>query len=187
MNKKILGLIVALLAVALMLTPLAIAKPWTPKNNIKFETFAVSLVPGGGPRVVEYIPSQANPNKIITSWVEEPMTAYTITVGGVPYSLGVDFEYVGVAVYTAIGKEFAPNAFGLLAGDKVNHFRVDYMYTFIDGPSGIDGTLEMLAITSSSGGMAIRSLRGTGDLQNVQIMATAAGLTHIGIVSGWPD
>ena len=188
MNNKILVSFTAFLIVAIMLTPLALAKPWTaPKNNAKFKPFSAVVVPGASLRVVEYIPSEENPNKIVNSWVEEPMTAYFITVDTVTYSLGTDFEYTGFAVYTAIGDEFTPNAFGLLQGDKVNHFRVEYMYDFIDGPSGIDGTLQMLAITSSSEGMHIRSLQGTGDLQNVQIQATAAGLTHTGIVSGWPE
>ena len=64
------------------------------------------------------------------------------------------------------------------------------MYDFgeDDGdPNTIDGTLEMLAITAVEGVMRISSKRGTGDLQNVQIMATGAGMGHDGIVIGWPD
>jgi len=39
----------------------------------------------------------------------------------------------------------------------------------------------------NNGETSIRSLRGTGGLQNVQIMATAVLGTHEGIVSGWPE
>ena len=64
------------------------------------------------------------------------------------------------------------------------------MYDFgeDDGdPETIDGTLKMLAQTAKDGVMHIRSLRGTGDLQNVQIQATADEMTHSGVVSGWPE
>jgi len=175
--------------VAMLATPIAAAKPWEPKNNDKFESYAVSLIPNFGAiagATIEYIPNEANPNKIIATWAEEPMTSYIITVDGVPYVLGVDFEYTGVAVKTAIGAPFTTAPTGMPVGDNVNHFRVEYMFDFGDGNGGIDGTLKMLAETTN-GPMYIRSLQGTGDLQNVQIWATATGLTHAGLVSGWPD
>jgi hypothetical protein len=39
----------------------------------------------------------------------------------------------------------------------------------------------------NNGILSIRSLRGTGDLQNVQILATAVLGFHSGIVIGWPN
>jgi len=39
MNKKIFGIVVTVLAISLMLTPLALAKPGAPKKNDKFEFF----------------------------------------------------------------------------------------------------------------------------------------------------
>jgi len=195
MNKKILVMAVALLVLSMTLTPFALAKPWNPRNNEKFQTFSTTLIPNVGNILAaianpEYIPSEDNPNKVITSWIEEPMAYYEINVGANTYYLGTHFEYTGVAVYTAIGAPFTPNPdiFGLLVGSKEAKFRVDYMYDFSAVPGGIEGTLTMLAITANPGGMHIRSLQGTGDLQNVQIWATGAdGLGHIGLVSGWPE
>jgi len=195
MNKKILLALTAFLIIAMMATPLALAKPWTNlKNNDKFQTFSVTLVPNVGNILAavanpEYIPLEENPNKIIYTWIEEPMTAYTIDVGSNSYSLGTDFEYTGVAVLTQIGAPFIPNPamFNILVGSKETKFRVNYKYDFSAVEGGIDGTLEMLAITANPRGMHIRSLRGTGDLQNVQIQATGVGMTHTGIVIGWPE
>ena len=194
MNKKILVMAVGLLVLSMTLTPFALAKSWDPKNNEKFQTLSVILIPNvdnilAGIAAPEFIPSEDNPNKVITSWVEEPMTYYEINVGPNQYFLGIDFEYTGVAVVTAIGAPFTPNPdmFGMLVGTKQGKFRVDYMYDFGDDGVGIDGTLEMLAITAKDGVMHIRSLRGTGDLQNVQIQATALGFGHTGVVKGWPE
>jgi hypothetical protein len=192
MNKKIFGIIVALLTISLIVTPFAFAKPWNPKNNDKFKDFSVTLVPNfaniaAGIANAEYIPSADNPNKVIVTWIEEPMIDYTITVDGTTYFLGTDFDYTGVAVYTSIGAPFTPNAIGLPIGTKEQKFRVDYKYDFDAVPGGIEGTLEMLAITANPGGMMIRSLRGTGDLQNVQIFATGVGFGHVGLVIGWPE
>lgn len=195
MNKKILVSLASLLVIVIMLTPLALANSWDPKNNDKFQTFSTILVPNvaniaAAAANPQYIPSEDNPNKVITSWIEEPMTDYEITVGTNTYYLGVDFEYTGVAVLTAIGAPFTANPpFGLIVGSKQRKFRVDYMYDFGDDGVGIDGTLEMLAITAKDGVMHIRNLKGTGDLKNVQIQATGieVGLGHIGVVLGWPE
>ena len=195
MNKKILIAFTSFLILAMMLTPLALASSWDPKNNDKFQTFSTILVPNVANIATaaanpEYIPSQDNPNKVITSWVEEPMIDYEITVGTNTYYLGVDFEYTGVAVLTAIGAPFTANPpFGLIVGSKQRKFRVDYKYDFDAIPGGIEGTLEMLAITAKDGVMHIRNLKGTGDLQNVKIQATGieVGLGHIGVVLGWPE
>lgn len=191
MNKKILVIFVALLVLSITLTPFALAKPWNyPKNNDKFKTYSVSLIPNPIPIAnadVKYIPSEDNPNKAIQSWVEEHIV-YTITVDEVPYNLHTDFEYSGVAVITAFGAPFTLSPFGTIQGDQLNQFRVEYMYNFSAVSGGIEGTIEMLAL-SKDGEMSIRSLRGTGELQNVQIMATnvGVGLGHVGIVSGWPE
>ena len=188
-------ILASLLIISMMLTPLAIAKPWDEKNNEKFQTFTTSFVPNvanilAAAATPEYIPSEDNPNKIIYSWVEEPMVAYTINVGSKTYYLGTDFEYTGVAVLTQIGAPFTPNPalFNILMGSKQRMFRVDYMYDFSAIEGGLEGTIAMLAITAEDNVMHILSLRGTGDLQNVQIQATSpGGFAHTGIVSGWPE
>ena len=184
----------AFLFLAALAAPMVAAKFWEPKNNDKFQPFSTALVPNVGNIIAaianpEYTPSEDNPNKIIYTWVEEPMTAYTINVGANTYYLGTDFEYTGVAVVTQIGAPFTPNPalFGMLVGSKETKFRVDYKYDFSAVEGGIEGTLEMLAITANPGGMHIRSVRGTGDLQNVQIQATGVGMGHIGTVIGWPE
>ena len=188
MNKKIFGVAATLLTIIMMITPLAAAKPWyDTKNNDKFQSFGTTFafeipIPNV---VIDY----SNPNKAIGTW-EENMLEYYITVGSETYLLGVDFEYEGVAVVTAIGAPFVITPLGLPNGAKETHFRVDYKYVFTGGPSGIEGTLTMLSLTTSGArrAMTIKSLQGTGDLQNVNIQATQGeGFTHTGIVKGWPE
>ena len=193
MNKKILLAFTSFLIVAMMLTPLALARPWNPKNNEKFLDYDV--VVGFDYSVVleavanpEFVPSEDKPNKMIISWEEVATTDYTITVEGVgTYTCGTDFEYSGVAVYTCIGPPYTPGPLGMPQGSHQNKFRVDYMYDFGDGDGGIDGTLSMLAVTAQDEVMWITSVGGTGDLQNVQVFATALAPGHDGIVIGWPD
>jgi hypothetical protein len=193
LNKKIILAFTSFLILAMMLTPLATARPWTPKNNEKFLDFDVVVGFNWLPVIEavanpEYVPSEDNPNKVIVSWVEEATSDYTITIEGIGiYVCGTDFEYSGVATRTAIGEPYDTGSLGLPIGSKQNKFRVDYMYDFGDDGEGVDGTLEMLAQTAEDGVMYISSQRGTGDLQNVHIFATGAGMGHDGIVIGWPD
>jgi len=194
-NKKILVMFVALLVLSITLTPFAVAKPWNERNNEKFETFSTTVAFNFEPILTaianpEYVPSEEHTNKIIYSWEEEAITGYTITVDGDTYYLETDFEYSGVSVTTTIGEPFVPNPIlgGMLEGSKT-HWRVDYMYDFSAVEGGIDGTISMRALTTSGPDrlMYITSLQGTGDLKNVKIWATAEGMGHLGIVSGWPD
>jgi len=194
MNKKIIVAFTSFLILAMMMTPLAIAKPWNSRNNPKFETFSTSFIPNTATIIAAVAnPEWVNPNKVITSWVEEPMIAYTLTVDGVDYYLETDFEYTGVATVTAIGAPFTAVNFGILNGDKHTGFRVDYVLDFSAVTGGIEGKLYMLAIAPQGGAftpgnLQITSTKGTGDLQNVVIKATGGGgPTHIGIVSGWPE
>ena len=64
------------------------------------------------------------------------------------------------------------------------------MYDFSAFAGGIEGTITMLALTTSGAkrAMHISSLQGTGHLKNVNIQATMGeGFTHLGVVKGWPD
>jgi len=189
MNKKILVIVTALLVLSMTLTPFVLAKPWTKeKNNEKFQSFFTTHTPNPLPILLaekSYRPSADNPNIIIVSW-EESMIAYEIMIGEESYSLHEDFEYEGNAVWTAIGAPFGTLLGILPLGSKSNHWRIEYTYDFSAVPDGIEGTLEMLMVYNN-GETSIRSLRGTGGLQNVQIMATAVLGTHEGIVSGWPE
>jgi len=188
LNKKVLGIVLTLLFVAMLATPLVSAVPWNyPKNNDKFQSFETTL--GIDPLPIlfadwEFVPSEEKPNKLIISWVEN-MLSYEIKIGETSYYLDTDFVYSGVAVCTVWDPILDPPS--PLPQGRIRHFRVDYMYDFSAVEGGIDGTIEMLAL-SRLGEMSIRSLRGTGDLQNVQIMATGAPpLGHVGIVLGWPE
>jgi hypothetical protein len=65
--------------------------------------------------------------------------------------------------------------------------RIECTFDFSAGSSQISGTLIMLSV-SNNDETSVRSLQGTGDLKNVQILATAPGLgTLEGIVLGWPE
>ncbi len=72
---------------------------------------------------------------------------------------------------------------------------VTYMFDFSAYPGGIEGVLNMLAVFTE-GSDKIRSLSGTGDLQNVQVtLLNLPGsvvfpiitVEHGGMVSGWPS
>lgn len=196
MKKKFLMAFLALAVFSMTVVPFVCARPWNAKNNEKFLDYDVvigfdftnALEAIANPT---YVPSEAQPNKIIITWVEQATTDYTITVEGLgTYICGTDFEYSGVAVFVGIGEPYTPGSLGLPTGSKQNKFRVDYMYDFgpDDGdPETIDGTLEMLAVTAEDGVMWITSQRATGDLRNVQVFATSAATGHDGIVINWPD
>jgi hypothetical protein len=187
MNKKILVLVVGLLVLSITLTPFALAKPWEyPKNNDKFESYYVihENLPVTDLEV-EYKPNEENPNVQVYSWGDN-IGYYNITIGdGKHYFRDVDFAYEQDCVWTAIGAPFI-NIGGVPMGSKSNIWRIEYKFDFSAGESEIDGTLEMLFLYNN-GKISIRSLRGTGDLQNVQILATAVYGVHSGVVIGWPD
>jgi hypothetical protein len=188
MNRKIVTITAAFLMLSTMLMPLALALPWDSKNNEKFQSFSATPVPNIMSIIMaekDYRPSEEDPNIIVASWVDEELD-YTITVGEEDYYLHTDFEYEGYHKWTAVGAPFGTMYGVLPAGSKSNHWRVEYKYDFSAVADGIDGTLEMLLLYNN-GESSIRSLRGTGDLQNVQIMATVVAGHHEGIVSGWPE
>jgi len=186
MNKKILVLVVGLLVLSITLTPFALAKPWEyPKNNDKFESYYVEHenLPVTD-LVIDYKPNEENPKVYVLSWGDNE-GYYNITIGGDKhYFRGIDFAYDQECTWTAIGDPVFIG--GMLMGSKSNIWRIEYMFDFTAFPGGIEGTLEMLFVYNN-GIISIRSLRGTGNLQNVQIMATAVLGIHSGVVIGWPD
>ena len=113
MNKKILVSITMLTVLAMLLTPLAIAKPWDfPKNNDKFEEFGVtfnfdfasSIIPA----TYTALDETKNPNKVDISFNEIPQY-YEIRVGDdktyyytpMPvWSISGDWEFLVNGVYT---------------------------------------------------------------------------------------
>jgi hypothetical protein len=194
-NRKLLGVFAALMVAGLLATPVVSAKPWEEKNNEKFQSFLATFVfdeTFAQNLELNYKPSEDEPNIIVATW-EENYLDYSISIDGLTYQLGADFERTGYVKRTAIGAPFIYYPFdvtGAPFGSIITHSRVEFTFDFSAVPGGIDGTLEMLSLWNVHGEtveISIRSLRGTGDLQNVQILATSGPMTIEGIVIGWPD
>lgn len=161
-----------------------------PRNCESFEAVLATDLAAANMETVE------KPNKIIISW-EEVMTAYTITIDGISYELGVDFEYSGFAKWTVwnpTGENHPLLGFPL---GEIMELKVNYVYDFSAVPEGIDGKIRMIARIKMedineffiAGNMKIKSLWGTGDLRNTKIEATNGGAgnpNHIGTVCSWP-
>ena len=195
MNRKISVLVIALLILSMTLIPFALAKPWDyPKNNEKFQSFSATFLfdyTYARNLELEYKPSADDPNIIVASW-EENFLDYHITIDGWTYNLGTDFLHEGCVKRTAIGAPFLllDPFTGAPFGSKLTHSRMEYIFNFTAVSGGIDGTLEMLSLWNVHGenfATSIRSIRGTGDLGNIQILATSGFAGHEGIVIGWPD
>lgn len=211
MNKKIFGVFISLLAVAILVTPLAVAKPWNyPKNNPNFEQYETTInfmFENLVEATYAATTGLEEANKVVVVYEEQAIAGYQIRIGEAGpgqrvYNLGEDFAYYGVSTITVwdpiLPYEFDPANPMMtlfLAGSKT-HWRVDYMYDFSAVPGGLEGTIRMLALITGdsepgllgeSKPMFITSVEGTGDFANVQIQATGAGLGHGGVVIGWPE
>jgi hypothetical protein len=201
-NRKSLFTVLALSAVFLA-TPLVSAVPWTyPKNNEKFQayqavgTFSILDIVSGNHK---YIPSFEKVNKLIISF-DEPHQTHEITVGGNTYQLGTDFlmtDCLTIAVfYDPVFDDPAKLYPTMPDGYRFEHNLVYWTIDFSAIPGGIEGELRMKLVATGEENRLINSLSGTGDLQNVQIKATASlsftppftlNALHIGTVSGWPE
>ncbi len=195
MDRKIL-LTVLTLATILLATPVVSAVPLGEGKNEKFETWhdigTYSAI-GGNPPVLTYIPSPDKVNKLVLD-LDETMLTYAITVGSNTYYLGTDFAYSGHVILTYIKPVMGPPG-TLPTESKVDTLMVTYMFDFSAYPGGIEGVLNMRAVFTE-GSDKIRSLSGTGDLQNVQVtLLNLPGdvafpiitVEHGGMVSGWPS
>ena len=197
MKIKIITLIFALMLIAMALAPFSVALNWEPKNNTeKFQIFEVLAAPAKPlNQELEFIPSEEAPNKVVAIY-NENMPKYTIIIGDYIYKLGVDFAYTS-SVKLTLWEPTMPLLPALpLTPSREIAFTIKYLLDFSAFPNGIEGTLEMQLIAKGDtifncqapGAMTISSLKGTGDLQNVNIKATSnGGFTQIGVVSGWPD
>ena len=202
-RRKILGISVVFLLVAILATPLVSAVPGAEKNNEKFQTWhyekTVSfLILLFGEHT--YIPSFDKVNRMIVTSTAG-FDSYEITVGDDTYVMGIDFDCVDVYTkYTANKPVFAEDD-----GDKLwpldsqaqsSTLLVQTTFDFSAYTGGIEGTLTIQE-RSSSGLTHTSSLMGTGDLQNVQVQATYYNtfddITYEltvyddGTVIGWPD
>jgi len=202
MKKKILLTVLAL-SVVLLATPLVSAVPWTyPKNNEKFQefegmgTFSILDILNGEH---QYIPSFEKVNKLTIIYTEPHLT-YQITVDGNTYQLGTDFlmtECRTIAVFYDPVFDDPAKLYPIEPGGyRAEHDLVYWTFDFSAIPGGIEGTLPMKLVGTNEENRFINSLAGTGDLQNVQIKATATltftppitlNAFHTGRVSGWPD
>lgn len=203
MNGKIIGLLLTLLLSAVsILVPLVAATPLAEKNNDKFQQFAVTATYDIRPYIFvmehTYIPSMDQVNKLVISG-EEPFVNYAITVGTNTYTMGQDFTYTGfikLTYYDPVFENPNPAVGNKYPSDyRASSFMVDYSYDFSAEPGGLDGVLEVHAV-SVNGETHITSLKGTEDFQNVEIKATALPATvaipyitiyHEGWVLGWPE
>jgi len=196
-KRKVLVIAVALMAVAMLATPLVSAVPLKEKNNDKFQSYydtgtynAIAEIMGAE---VTYIPSFDQVNKLVVE-MDEVFVAYEITVGGSKtYSLGTNFAYEGHAKVTYFDPVFSDETKTVVIEFRAASLKVDYMFDFSAFPEGLEGTLNMHAVFTRYGG--ISSLSGTGDLQNVQIQAANlegsvelpfVTVNHAGWVVGWP-
>ena len=206
MKKTVLVIAVTLFAVAMLATPLVTAVPLKEKNNDKFLPFHVDLVVSGAVFVAgehNFIPSMDKVNKLTVDG-PETFIKYDIKVGSTTYKQNVDFIYTGsfeyvfydVTAWWIIPGVLDEYDWPAPDGYRARHFTVDYSLEFLP-VSGIEGTIQMKAVSASRGWMTINSLSGTGDLQNVQIKAVVSGEgpaaiqgvywgTHDGTVTGWP-
>jgi hypothetical protein len=210
-NRKIIVVFVALMAMAMLAPSIVAAKPWDyPKNNPKFEQYGVTINFNFANLVAATYAATAGleeANKVVVVYEEQAMPGYQIRIGEDGpgqrvYDVGEDFAYYGVGTITT-WNPILPYAFDpanpmmtlFLIGSKM-HWRVDYMYDFGDGDGGLDGTITMLALVTGDSvsvfdpdvkTMFITSVEGTGDFSNVQIQAKGAGTGHEGVVIGWPE
>jgi hypothetical protein len=147
----------------------------------------------------EYIPSFEKVNKLIISF-DEPHLTHEITVGGNTYQLGTDFLMTDCLTNAVFCEPVFDDPAKLLPiipdGYRFEHDLVYWTIDFSAIPGGIEGTLRMQLVATNEENTFINNLAGTGDLQNVQIKATASvsyvppltlSALHVGIVSGWPE
>jgi hypothetical protein len=176
--------------------PLALAKPWSNlEGNENFQSFSAMFTfdeTYAQNLELIYSPKEDDANIIVAKW-EENFLTYSITIDGWTYNLGTDFIHSGNVKRTAIGAPFIYSPFdvsGAPFGSKLTHSRIEYTFDFSTVPGGINGKLQMLTLWNVHGEVfetSISSLSGTGDLKNVQILATSGLFGHEGIVIGWPD
>jgi hypothetical protein len=195
MNKEVLVMAVALMAVAMLATPLVSAVPGAPKSNEKFQTWHYEktmniLLLGAS---FQYIPSFDVVNRLVISWTAGFLT-YEITVGGKTYKQGVDFECVDVFTENYYIKPvFLDPGKHMVAEAQTGGLRADTTFDFSVYPGGIEGTLHILEI-GNEGGHYTNSLEGTGDLRNVQVKGVWTNSLAFpiltvyddGTVIGWP-
>jgi hypothetical protein len=195
--KKRVSFVIAILAFSLLLTPLALAKPATEKNNDKFEYFKLefngvmgsaerewSSPPTGTPKVTHSRGTTSSSDGI----VELTVGSETFTMTTWPYS--VDYTE------TFDGEMFYDNDEGNL---KMWHMRITDVVTVYEEGTPI-GTIVLkipAIVVMGDSGPSIKSGSitgyGTGELKDVHISAVDLGFSgppfvfgREGTITGWP-
>ena len=193
MNRKVLVVFVALMAVAMLATPIAVAKPGAEKNNEKFEFFKL-LCSGEGTDTYEKgwasPPEGAPPNTFHGrggGWDASTVRIVELTVGGetftkitapyhVDYTTTFDIE-------VHVDKAGITKSYNIRLTDVVTVYRgtgvigtlilnIAAVVEFTDGePSGYAGTVQGY---------------GTEELQGVHISAEDLGVVGVDVVPGNP-
>jgi hypothetical protein len=102
MNKKVLGIAIFLMAVAMLATPMVLATPGAPKSNEKFEDFAL-LCSGVGSGVFDrdWVTSNPHVEEIVPEDPEDPPVVKTYHARGGGWVTGDVVELmVGSDTYT---------------------------------------------------------------------------------------
>jgi hypothetical protein len=201
MNKKVLGIAVVLMAVAMLATPLVSAKPEIEKNNDKFEYFKLEFngIQGSAEREWNSPPTYFPDNKVHHSRgvLTSSDDIVELTVGELetfdmttsPYSVDI--------AETFDGEIFLDNE-----GNYVGwHMRItDVITVYKDGTSIGTIVLKIPAIVVMDGMEASTESGsitgyGTGELKGVHISAVDLGFSGIppsfifgreGTITGWP-
>jgi hypothetical protein len=202
MNKKK-AILTLILSAAMLISPLsglvAATNPYTDPTAISFhatKSFSAANIMQGNHT---YTPTDkvANPVQKLVISFDEKLLACDISVNGVTYSLGKDFNYTGYVEYVYYNPSFTNPVFGYLypSAFSSSEANVEFMYDFSVVPGGLEGTIKMIARVRDDV-TSVSSVEGTGDFRNVSIKATITTsldsitlltLVHFdGMVSGWP-
>lgn len=201
MNKRIFGLLVTVLAVSLLLTPLAIAKPGNPKNNDQFEFFELvcSGTTSGIFDTFWYTPPNVDPldNKTAHARGGGWTTGETVelTVGGETFTM--DTSPYNVTWTTTYDANIIRNNDGT---SKLTVISLTDVVTVYDANNVSIGELVLnlkSAIDFSTmppGYSGTMQGYGTGDLKGVKISGIDIGLVdpvngifmRNGTITGWP-
>ena len=200
MNKKIFGILVAVLAVTLMLTPLAVAKPGAPKNNEKFEYF--KLVCSGEASEIYDRGWLSPPEALLIpntwhgrggGWVTGDTVE--LTVGDETFNMTTDPYSVNWT--TTFDIELFIDNDGNAKGYNLR--LTDVLTVYDEGVEigtlvlKIKSVIDLTVMPPEMGGNIVGY--GTGELKDVHISAVGLGMTdpvnllyaREGTITGWPD
>jgi hypothetical protein len=199
MNKKAL-VILTMLAFSLLLTPIALAKPGAPKNNPKFEYFAL-LVSGSGTEEYDRewaSPPNGEPPNLFHGrgggWDPLTVDLVELTVGGETFDMTTDPYSVDYTTTFDI-EVFLDNAG---EATKYNIRLTDVVTVYDEGDEIGTLVLNIKAVVDFTvfppGYQGTIQGYGTGDLKGVHISAEDFGVVNPdplryyreGTITGWP-